>query len=241
MKQTSGRRNPGATAIAVPAPGKVAGALIADLEHRLEAGDPEEGFIDFVEQALDIFPSLRRYRERLVGALRAAASSEEMTERMSGGPQRVVEFDDERQATTSDWPLAVLDDIAIAAEARSRVLDEPMMEAAEVSALLGSTSTNKRQYARRLRQQGKLVAVSVKNKDYYPLFQFDLERRHVRDAVVEVNQLMNAAQDPWGVASWWVTPNGALEGGRAPRDLLGDEAGERMAVSLARDLVVAVG
>jgi hypothetical protein len=241
MKRASGRKNSGSTAIAVPAPDKVAGALIADLEHRLEADDPEEGFIDFVEQAMTVFPSLRRYRERLVAQLRTAAASGVMAERIAGRPHRLVVFDEERHAVTIDSPLVVLEDIAIAAEARGRVLDEPMMEAAEVSTLLGSTSTNKRQYAQRLRQQSKLVAVTVKNKDYYPLFQIDVERRRVRDVVVEVNQLLNAAEDPWGVASWWVTPNGRLDDGRAPKDLLGHERGERTAVSLARGLTEAAG
>ncbi|HEY3318166.1 MAG TPA: hypothetical protein VGK50_07075 [Coriobacteriia bacterium] len=241
MKRIPNPRRGGAAPLAVSASSAITSALVADLELRLGAEDPEEGFVDFVEQALGVFPSFRRYRERFVGALRAAVASTAMTERMSGGPLRVVEFDQERETIVSAWPLAVLDDIAIVAEARGRVLDEPMMEATEVSELLGSKSTNKRQYAQRLRRQGKLVAVSVKNKDYYPLFQFDLERRQVRDAVAEVNRILGSVDDPWGVASWWVTPNGALDGGRAPRDLLGDEGGGRMAVSLARDLVEAVG
>jgi hypothetical protein len=41
------------------------------------------------------------------------------------------------------------------------------------------------------------------------------------DIVMEVNQMLDAADDPWGVACWWVDPHGRL--GDAPADLLGRE------------------
>jgi hypothetical protein len=39
------------------------------------------------------------------------------------------------------------------------------------------------------------------------------------DIVMEVNQVLDAADDPWGVTCWWVDPHARL--GDAPADLLG--------------------
>ncbi|WP_107499514.1 hypothetical protein [Streptomyces sp. f51] len=38
-------------------------------------------------------------------------------------------------------------------------------------------------------------------------------------AVLSVNELLDAPRDPWGVADWWLSPNGWL--GTAPASLLG--------------------
>jgi hypothetical protein len=40
--------------------------------------------------------------------------------------------------------------------------------------------------------------------------------------VMAVNELLDAAADPWGVLCWWVDPHAGLDG--APADLLGGEA-----------------
>lgn len=53
----------------------------------------------------------------------------------------------------------------------------------------------------------------------YPQFQFDTSTASVRPAVAEVNQLLDAANDPWGVASWWLTPSARLTGGLTPANL----------------------
>jgi hypothetical protein len=54
-----------------------------------------------------------------------------------------------------------------------------------------------------------------------PRFQFDLAGA-ARPIVLEVNRVLGAAQDPWGVAGWWTDLHAWLE--RAPMELL-DEAG----------------
>ncbi|MCH0565770.1 DUF3168 domain-containing protein [Streptomyces sp. MUM 136J] len=51
-----------------------------------------------------------------------------------------------------------------------------------------------------------------------PAFQFDREGRP-RDVVVAVNRMLGAAEDPWGVADWWLGPNPWLA--TAPALLLG--------------------
>ncbi|MDW8805819.1 DUF3168 domain-containing protein [Streptomyces scabiei] len=51
-----------------------------------------------------------------------------------------------------------------------------------------------------------------------PAFQFDGSGRP-RDVVVAVNRLLGAAEDPWGVADWWLGPNPWLAA--PPATLLG--------------------
>ncbi|MEH0423954.1 DUF3168 domain-containing protein [Streptomyces sp. B21-083] len=51
-----------------------------------------------------------------------------------------------------------------------------------------------------------------------PAFQFDGTGRP-RDVVVAVNRLLGAAEDPWGVADWWLGPSPWLAA--APATLLG--------------------
>lgn len=52
--------------------------------------------------------------------------------------------------------------------------------------------------------------------------------------VREVNELLGAANDPWGVTCWWVDPHQWLAG--SPRDLLGGNADD-----LLRSVAAAVG
>jgi hypothetical protein len=51
-----------------------------------------------------------------------------------------------------------------------------------------------------------------------PAFQFDAQGRPV-PVVLEINALLDAADDPWGVADWWLGANAWLDG--VPADLLG--------------------
>lgn len=52
-----------------------------------------------------------------------------------------------------------------------------------------------------------------------PTWQFSAAGR-VWPVVADINVRLDAVNDPWGVASWWVSPHPRL-GGRAPRDLIG--------------------
>ena len=56
----------------------------------------------------------------------------------------------------------------------------------------------------------------------YPAFQIDATRQEIFPEVREVNERLDAAADPWGVASWWISPNGLL--GVSPMDLVGHSA-----------------
>ncbi|MDH6287199.1 hypothetical protein [Rhodococcus opacus] len=44
----------------------------------------------------------------------------------------------------------------------------------------------------------------------------------VRDTVAAINAALGAAADPWGVASWWLTPSTRLREGQTPADLAAD-------------------
>ncbi|WP_255953744.1 hypothetical protein [Streptomyces odontomachi] len=55
-------------------------------------------------------------------------------------------------------------------------------------------------------------------RQHVPLFQFDDDLRP-RPVVLDVNRLLGADQDPWGVADWWLSANAWL--GVAPARLLG--------------------
>jgi hypothetical protein len=46
-------------------------------------------------------------------------------------------------------------------------------------------------------------------ENWAPAFQFDADG-HVANAVADVNRLLDAESDPWGVASWWLTPHASL-------------------------------
>ena len=52
-----------------------------------------------------------------------------------------------------------------------------------------------------------------------PGFQFDAETAKVRPLVAEINHLLDARHDPWGVGSWWLSPSGWLPNGQSPADL----------------------
>ncbi|MCX5380694.1 hypothetical protein [Streptomyces sp. NBC_00091] len=65
-----------------------------------------------------------------------------------------------------------------------------------------------------------------------PAFQFTADGR-VRATVREVNLLLDADEDPWGAADWWLSPNAWLTG--TPAGLL-DTPGEQQLLAAARFL-----
>lgn len=128
----------------------------------------------------------------------------------------------------------------IAGEAkRALVTDDELLTGTAVSKLLGSRSDNQRQYANRLRSEGELLAIPRANQYVYPAFQIDVRRKRVHPEITIVSGLLGAANDPWGVLSWWQSPNPRI-GDRRPRDLLGT-AEARQLRSLAEAVVEPVG
>lgn len=78
-----------------------------------------------------------------------------------------------------------------------------MASAEWVADLLGPAK-DVRGLTRRLRQSSEVVAVKDRNTFVYPKFQFDPERRRVREPVGRANRLLLAKEDPWGALAWWL-------------------------------------
>lgn len=105
-------------------------------------------------------------------------------------------------------------------EAQAAIWELPMLTSTEAGRQLGSTASNPRELPRRLREESSLLGLPGRSGYCYPKFQIDPEKQRIHPEAAEVNRRLDAADDPWGVASWWISPDDRL-GGRRPLDLLG--------------------
>lgn len=109
----------------------------------------------------------------------------------------------------------------IRTQAHRAVLAQPMLDSNAVSRALGRSGNNAREAASKLRLAGKLLGVQDNTNAYlFPEWQIDQEGRRVFPVAAEINLLLDALNDPWGIASWWISPTDRLNGD-APKDLLG--------------------
>lgn len=67
----------------------------------------------------------------------------------------------------------------------------------------------------------------------YPAFQFRSDAG-TQALVEEVNEMLDARDDPWAVASWWFAPNLWTEDRAMPIELLDDPSRQAELASLAR-------
>lgn len=74
-----------------------------------------------------------------------------------------------------------------------------------------------------------LVVLTRGMRSFAPVFQFARGAGVVAPGVEDVNRILGASEDPWGAASWWLTPHAALDA--IPADAL--RVGEREAVTAA--------
>ena len=102
-------------------------------------------------------------------------------------------------------------------EARAAILAEPMFAEKDAAAVLGIDQPGA---VESLRVSSLLLAIPSDGGYLYPRFQFDTQRRAIHNTASEVNQLLEANKDPWGVAGWWLYSNDRV--GARPADLLGD-------------------
>jgi hypothetical protein len=127
--------------------------------------------------------------------------------------------------TAEDLAVLVLDGHGMAGPVlgpvRDRLLAAPALDAAEVSARGGDAWHPD---LIRLRAPG--------GRERLPAFQFAADG-HPLPVVLTVNQLLDAARDPWGTTDWWLSPNAWLGG--PPAALLGT-AREPMTADAAREL-----
>ena len=116
------------------------------------------------------------------------------------------------------------------------MLSQPTFTSEAVAEALGSDSVNARQYANAKRRRGELLGLPVKNRNLFPAFQIDVEKHRIWPGVIEVNRLLCAADDPWGVASWWFSEDAWLRGER-PADVVAQPGGNERVVAAAEALI----
>ncbi|MGE7434319.1 MULTISPECIES: hypothetical protein [Kitasatospora] len=104
---------------------------------------------------------------------------------------------------------------------RQRLLAAPALDEVELRLLGGDPAT-----------PGLLRLPGPGGTERLPDFQFGAGGR-LRPAVLEVNLLLDAEQDPWAVADWWLSANAWL--GSGPAELLGTDR-EGQVVDAARYL-----
>ncbi len=190
------------------------------------ASHSTDEFLDRLGAVLDEVPALADRRWELILAMESMLSTEERIPNASSALGKLI--------------ADVRVEQSLKAEARRSVLAEPMLTAEAVATALGSHSVNPRQYANAKRRKGVLLGLPVKNRYVFPAFQVDAERSTIVPGVAEVNALLIAAEDPWGVASWWFSVNGWL-GRKRPVDCLGSAAGTEAVVTAARAEVAPIG
>jgi len=155
------------------------------------------------------------------GALRSLLTAEQkrvdIAEQLAGEPRRIVELQSAADET--------LREARIAGEAMAAVWEEEMLSSSETARRLGAKPSN-REKVNSFRRRSMLLGLPrEQGRQYlYPAFQIDVTRREIYPEVRRVNEMLDAASDPWGVASWWVSENARL--GARPVELVGadDEA-----------------
>ena len=157
---------------------------------------------------------------RLRRWLNVLSHSREFAAQLGGDPQHVLD----------GLERSALDQARLQGEAIESIWREPMLKPGDAAMALGARATN-REKVRRLRERSALLGLPSGSGFLYPAFQFDAVRRRLFPEVIEVNELIDAAGDPWGVASWWVAENARMS--ERPVDCVGTER--------APDLVQAAG
>jgi hypothetical protein len=115
-------------------------------------------------------------------------------------------------------PPAVLLQARRNARARAEFLEEVgALTSAQVAELAGSSARNRAALANRWRREGRIFAVTYRERLLYPAFQFDGEG-NPRSLIAAVLAALPVT-DPWAVALWFVACTGQL-GDRRPIDLL---------------------
>lgn len=122
-------------------------------------------------------------------------------------------------------------------EAIHTIWREPMLEPRCAAVALGAKETN-REKARQFRERSWLLGLPLGRGYLYPAFQFDPERRNVFDEVRTANELLEAASDLWGVASWWISTHARLAA--RPVDLVGTDRSDDL-VEVAGTVTELVG
>lgn len=190
-------------------------ALIERLRKRIESTPAERVvLVVLLKKLLAVYDPTDTVAPTVLTLLRAHLAADDVTEALAGEPSMAPQPD---ELMTPDDVLRIA---RVRGQAQGQILSEPMYEAATVARLLGSTSTNPREYARQVRRRPGVIALRHGNRYVYPAFQFDPVRREVRPVVAEINQMFGADKEPWVAASFWFAPEPYLNG--RPADIVSD-------------------
>ncbi|MBN4926890.1 hypothetical protein IEU95_08610 [Hoyosella rhizosphaerae] len=163
-------------------------------------------------------------RLRLVRDRDTARKALEIQERLLGLIQQLLERSDRHLPYTDSRPEGYEEALA---KGEQYIRDHlETVKSGQAGKLISPTSgSGGRSAIKNLRDAGKLIGLPVgKRPDYlYPVFQFDVAQCRVRPVVAYTNQLIMANEDPYGSATWWITPTDLLDG-VSPLDAL--NAGE---------------
>jgi len=142
--------------------------------------------------------------------LATVAARDRLVEELAGQPRYLV--------SAEDMADSFLRQARIAGEAIASIWEYPMLEPAAVAVALGAKQSN-RERVRSYRERSWLLGLPRGRSYVYPQFQFNTQTHDVYDEVRQANELLRAASDPWGVASWWIAANDRL--GAPPLELVG--------------------
>ncbi|GAA4474294.1 hypothetical protein GCM10023094_09640 [Rhodococcus olei] len=112
------------------------------------------------------------------------------------------------------------------ATGRESILDSfEHLDSMDISHILAPTSAPTRSVAQKRRKAGDLIGLPVGTRpDYrYPAFQLDRTQHRIHPLVRHANKHLDVDHDPYGAASWWLTPTDILDGRTPLEDL---EAGD---------------
>ncbi len=191
----------------------------------------ESRLIDLAARTAACHPGLQGQDRSLRSLLAVEASWRDLVEQVAGEPRQILDFD--QLADDS------LKQARIAGEAISIIWDEELLTSSEVARRLGASPSNREKVSVNRRRSLLLGLPRDGGKRYlFPSFQIDAARQQIFPEVREVNRLLEASADPWGVASWWVTMNGRL--GSKPMDLVGTTQAQAL-VEAAKAVIEPLG
>ena len=178
----------------------------ADIVDRWPQGP--SAMLDFVAGILVNHPDWDGSEQDARGWLSMLTSSSRIAHHLGGEPRHVLR-------ELRDAPI---EQAKIQGQAMLTIWQEGMLTSSAAAEALGANPRN-REKVSRARTHSDLLGLPQAHRFLYPDFQFDLERRQIFPVVEAVNRRLNAAQDPWGVASWWFSRHDRL--GARPADLVG--------------------
>lgn len=187
----------------------------------------ETEYLDYAAAMAAQHEGLSGEEDRLRSWLALLALRGEMARHVAGTPAQLLD----------DLGRSMVERARIRGEAIRTIWQEPMLTPAAAAMALGARKTN-REKVRRQRDRSWLLGLPSDGGYLYPAFQFDPERRGVFAEVRRVNELLEAATDPWGVASWWISVHDGLDA--RPADLVGTGRADDL-VEVAEALLEPIG